>query len=80
MVWMSVGCVLLLVSGLARGFQDRKHEIESSITEICPFPLKDIPTTLGGWKVVEGGERTLDPLTMRITGASEYIMPPTSMS
>ncbi|WP_435011798.1 exosortase-associated EpsI family protein (plasmid) [Tundrisphaera lichenicola] len=73
-LWMSAGCVLLLISGLARAVQDRRHEVESSITETCPFPLKDIPTTLGGWKIQEGGERTLDSLTMRITGASDYVM------
>jgi hypothetical protein len=74
LAWMAIGCVLLATSGVARSVQDRRHQVESSYTEDCPFPLKSIPTTLGRWKVAEGGEKTLDSLTMRITGGTDHLM------
>lgn len=74
LTWMTVACILLVSSGVARSWQDRRHLVESSYTESCPFPLKSIPTTLGGWKLVDGGDRSLDPLTMRITGGTDHLL------
>jgi hypothetical protein len=73
LVWMVIGCALLITSGVARSVQDRRHQVESSYSEACPFPLKSIPTTLGRWKVV-GDEIKLDSLTMRITGGTDHSM------
>ena len=52
LAWMVIGCVLLVTSGVARSVQDRRHQVESSYTEACPFPLQSLPTTLGRWKMV----------------------------
>ena len=30
-----------------RSVQDRRHQVESSYAEACPFPLRSLPTTLG---------------------------------
>jgi hypothetical protein len=73
LVWMVIGCALLVTSGVARSVQDRRHQVESSYSEACPFPLKSIPQTIGRWKLV-GDEIELDSLTMRITGGSDHIM------
>jgi hypothetical protein len=73
LIWMVIGCVLLITSAVARSVQDRRHQVESSYTEACPFPLRAIPTTLGRWKMV-GEEMSLDSLTMRITGGTDHSM------
>lgn len=72
--WVTMACILLGSSGVFRAMQDRRHKVEATYTEDCPFPLKSIPQQLGGWKMVEGGDMTLDPLTMRITGGTEHIL------
>jgi len=74
LAWMTFACLLLVSSGVARSWQDRRHRVEADYIESCPFPLKSIPTTLGAWKLVGGGERSLDKLTMRITGGTDYIL------
>jgi Protein of unknown function (DUF3485) len=73
LIWMVIGCTLLITSGVARSVQDRRHRVESSYAEACPFPLRSIPTTLGRWKMV-GEEMILDSLTMRITGGTDHSM------
>jgi hypothetical protein len=73
LVWMVIGCALLATSGVARSVQDRRHKVESSYTETCPFPLKSLPSTLGRWKFI-GDEIKLDSLTMRITGGTDHTM------
>jgi len=73
LAWMVIGCVLLVASGVARSVQDRRHQVESSYTETCPFPLNSLPATIGRWKMV-GDEMKLDSLTMRITGGTDHTM------
>ncbi len=72
--WAAVGVALLACSGIVRGMQDRRFEQETGYLETCPFPLKNLPTTIGGWKVSEGGERGLDELTLRITGSTDHVL------
>jgi hypothetical protein len=74
LAWMTIACLLLGASGVARSWQDRRHRVESNTVESCPFPLKSIPASLGVWKLTGGGERILDDLTMRITGGTDYIL------
>jgi hypothetical protein len=73
LAWMAIGCALLVGSGVARSVQDRRHQVESSYTETCPFPLNSLPATLGRWKMV-GDEMKLDSMTMRITGGTAHTM------
>ncbi len=73
-LWALVGVALLATSGIVRAVQDRRFEQEKGYLENCPFPLKSIPKTLGGWKVVEGSDKKLDELTLRITGSTDHIL------
>jgi len=61
-------------SGIVRGLQDRRFEVEKGYLEACPFPLKSLPKEFDGWRLVDGGDKTLDSLTTRITGASEHVL------
>ena len=72
--WTAIACVLLGASGVVRAVQDRRHQEERSYVAACPITVSAIPKKLGIWHLVEGGERTLDALTMRITGGTDYIM------
>jgi hypothetical protein len=72
--WSILGCLLLVGSGVARVFQERRFDQEKGYLETCPFPLKDIPVRIGGWRLIEGGESALDPMTLRITGATNNLM------
>ena len=73
-MWALVGCFLLGASGLARVTQERRHQSDKTYREACPFTLKDIPTQLGDWHLVEGSEKPLDAMTMRITGGSDHLV------
>jgi hypothetical protein len=73
-LWAVLACLLLGSSAVVRGVQERRHLDEASYLETCPFPLKEIPTTLGVWKLLPDGERELDRRTMRITGGTDHIL------
>ena len=73
-VWATLACLLLGTSGVIRTVQDLRHIEETNYVETCPFPLKDLPQKLGAWRMKEGGEQKLDPLTMRITGGTDHII------
>jgi hypothetical protein len=72
--WAAIACVLLGASGVVQAVQNRRHADEKGTVEACPFPLASIPSKFGVWRLVEGGEKKLDDLTMRITGGSDYVM------
>ena len=40
----------------------------------CPFPLAELPRTMGKWQAIDDSEVQLDPEVMRFAGASEHIM------
>jgi hypothetical protein len=73
-IWAGLAMALLAASGLFRLTQDRRFAEDASYRETCPFDLKDIPYQLGPWKMVEGGEKKLDDLTVRITGSTNHIV------
>src|SRR5947209_1378548 len=73
-VWMTLACMLLGASGVVRGWQDRRFSVVENRVENSPFPLKDLPKTLGEWHVQDGGETTLDPEVARIAGCSDHVI------
>jgi hypothetical protein len=42
--------------------------------ETCPVALSTLPAKLGEWRLIAGGERSLDDMTIRITGGTDYIL------
>ena len=73
-VWALIGCLTLGASGIVRAVQESRHREEKSYKETCPFSLTSLPTKLGGWRLVPGGEKSLDELTTRITGSTSHII------
>ena len=53
--------------------EDEKARVITEVTSIVGY-TPSIPNKLGVWHLVEGGERTLDDLTMRITGGSQHML------
>jgi Protein of unknown function (DUF3485) len=72
--WFVVTAVLLLVSGGVRFWRDRQFESIVDQSAACPFPLNEIPKTLGTWQAIEGSDYQLDPETARTAGSSDHII------
>jgi hypothetical protein len=73
-IWAIVACVLLAMSGMVRTIQGRRHNQEMVFVETCPFSFQEISPKMGAWRLKEGSDQSLDPLTMRITGGTDHIM------
>lgn len=73
LAWGIAASLLLFGSGVLRTIQSTRHQEEKSSTALSPFPLKDLPKTVGSWKV-EGTEGKLDDMTTRITGSTDYVI------
>ncbi len=71
LIWVVVACLMLGGSAAVRTVQDRRYLEESTFNENCPFPLDEIPRTLGRWKS-ENEDQKLDSKTLLITGGKEY--------
>lgn len=70
---MAVTCLILGTSGgirLWRGWQFRSLAQESAA---CPFPLSDLPKTLGSWQASDE-EVQLDPEVARFAGATDHFV------
>lgn len=73
-VWMTLACVLLGASGGVRAWQDHRFATVQDYVAVAPFPLKDLPQTLGDWRAQEGGDSSLDPEVARIAGSSDHVI------
>jgi hypothetical protein len=72
--WVVMVGILLGISGLVRYGRDMQFQAIEEQSKTAPFPLKELPTVLGGWRMVEGAEITLDPQIARIAGSSDHIV------
>jgi hypothetical protein len=72
--WTALVFLLLGTSGAVRGWQDRRFGAYLGQAVNSPFPLQDLPITLGDWQVQDGGEKTLDPRILQVAGASTYLL------
>ena len=73
-VWMTLACVLLGASGGVRAWQDHRFATVQNDVAVSPFPLKDLPQTLGDWRAQEGSDASLDPEIARIAGSSDHVI------
>jgi hypothetical protein len=71
---MTLACALLGASGAARAWQDYRFATVQNAVSVPPFPLKDLPQTLGEWRAQDGGETSLDPRIARIAGSSDHVI------
>ncbi|MFO0907052.1 MAG: exosortase-associated EpsI family protein [Isosphaeraceae bacterium] len=73
MLWALGAIVMMAGSVGVRFWQDRKLEMTAVVGD-APFPLKELPDRIPGWKLVEGGEQHLDPNVVRVSGATDHIV------
>ncbi|RUL84916.1 exosortase-associated EpsI family protein [Tautonia sociabilis] len=72
-LWMILGCALVAASGAVRVNQELQFADASRAAETPPFPMRDLPRTVGGhWEMV-GEELELPPETQQIAGCSDYM-------
>jgi hypothetical protein len=71
---MTLACALLGASGGVRAWQDRRFATVEDHVAVAPFPLKDLPDTLGDWRAQEGSETSLDPEVAKIAGCSDHLI------
>jgi hypothetical protein len=71
--WLAVTCLLLGVSGGVRFWRDREFAALAEQSAACPFPLAELPRTMGTWQMTDA-EVQLDPEVARFAGASEHVL------
>ena len=74
LAWGFAASLLLVGSGALRAIQASRHQEEKNYKVQSPFALKDLPKSVGTWRIVEGSETKLDDLTTRITGSTDYVL------
>ena len=70
-LWLAITCTFLLASGGIRFWRDRQYQNLAEASAKCPFPLADLPRTLGTWHAADGADSQLDPETARIAGSKD---------
>jgi hypothetical protein len=71
--WLAISCVIMGISGGFRYWRDRTFSSLAQESANCPFPLKELPKVLGGWRFVEGRENELDPEIVQSAGARDDV-------
>ena len=66
---VALACAVLVASGGARWWRARRIDAVLEQGKQSPFPLKDLPLTLGDWR---GEPATPDPEIVRTTGATDF--------
>ena len=61
------------MAGLLRWWQEQRVKAVITSGRVSPFPLKDLPMTLGNWRVPDNQEDTLTPEVIQITRCVDYI-------
>ena len=71
---MLCACLILGASGGVRAWQDHRFATGLNQVQAAPFRLKELPQVLGDWRMVEGGEKNLDPEVARVAGCSDSLV------
>jgi hypothetical protein len=71
---MAITCSLIALSGGARYWRGLQFYGVEEQTRTCPFPLADLPKSLGSWQMKEGIGEQLDPEIARVAGSSDHII------
>lgn len=71
--WLAVTCLLLGASGGVRLWREWGFSSLAERSAACPFPMADIPRSMGTWQDIDDKEIQLDPQIARIAGASSHI-------
>ena len=72
--WAVITCVVLAISGAQRYWRDWGFAGATEAAKRSPFPLVEIPTTVGPWRMIDGSESQLDAKIAQIAGASDHIV------
>ena len=71
---MAITCLILSISGAIRFSRDFQFRGRAEKSKTCPFPLNDLPRTLGTWTAVPNADSQLDPEIARLAGSSDHII------
>jgi hypothetical protein len=71
--WLAVTGLLLAISGGIRFWREWQFAALAARSEACPFPLAQLPRTMGTWRADESSEIPLDPEVALFAGASDHI-------
>lgn len=71
---MVLACLLLGTSGGIRFWRDWQFRLRAEKGAVCPFPLNELPKTMGRWHWIEGSESQLEPEVARTAGSSINVL------
>jgi Protein of unknown function (DUF3485) len=72
--WILLVGLLCGISGGVRRWREWQFSSLARESGVAPFALKELPTELGDWRVVEGSESTLEPDIAQVAGASDHLI------
>lgn len=70
--WAILAASLLAMAGGVQAWQDQRFDAAVLDAKNPPYPMSDLPQTVGPWRMV-GEEGQLDDRTIQIAGCSDYI-------
>ena len=73
-LWMAVACLLLGISGGIRFWREWQFAALAAENDHSPFPLGDLPRTIGNWESKAGDDGKLDDKVARIAGSKDNIV------
>jgi hypothetical protein len=71
--WMMITCGMLAISGGIRHWRGYQFYSLGEESRACPFPLADLPTAIGSWRMTEGSDVQLAPEISQIAGSTDHI-------
>jgi hypothetical protein len=71
---MVITCALLAISGGIRFWREWQFYGLAKTGAVSPFPLNELPKSLGRWQWVEGSDNQLEPEVARVAGSSDHIV------
>jgi hypothetical protein len=70
--WLLMTCLLLSISGGIRHWRDRQFRSLENQSAACPFPLDELPTAFGTWRMT--GQGQLDDEISKLAGSTAHIL------
>ena len=72
--WAAITCLILSISAGVRFGREMQFRGRAEQSKNCPFPLNELPKTLGTWTAVPNSDSHLDPEISRLAGSSDHLI------